>query len=48
MSVNIVGYQVIKVLSQGAFGYLYLISNIETLKKYLSNGIQKKYFSDQK
>ena len=44
MSVNIVGYQVIKVLSQGAFGYLYLISNIETLKKYLSNGIQKKYY----
>ena len=43
MSVNIVGYQVIKVLSQGAFGYLYLISKIEASKKYLSKEIQKKY-----
>ena len=48
MSVNIVGYQVIKVISQGAFGYLYLISNIEASKKYLANGIQKKYYSDPK
>ena len=48
MSVNIVGYQVIKVISQGAFGYLYLISNIEASKKYLANGIQKKYYSEPK
>ena len=45
MSVNIVGYQVIKVLSQGSFGYLYLISNIEASKKYLAKEIQKKYYS---
>ena len=48
MSVNIVGYQVIKVISQGAFGYLYLISNIEASKKYLANGIQKSIILLQK
>ena len=48
MSLNNFGYQIIKVLSKGAFANIYLVSNIVTSKKYTAKEIQKKYLSNPK
>ena len=46
MSLNIAEYQIIKVLSKGMFGNIYLISNLDSSRKYIAKAIGKQHYSN--